>query len=408
MGKKWLKYYFLIGTALIVLVSLVSVFAFINSNLKKSANKHVFDSMYQDTNIDFIVPSPSKEQVNDEESNPNNGIYTVTPYFLTNLSYKVGDKKISSDVILFPNGEKTENTPYCSTRITDGNSILSSGDAVVDQSFARKYGVSIGERVSLSIMDLQLEFTITSISEDNLLFDDGSIAVVLHEMDAQKLLSEGASYSAAYVKADNYNTCANYLMNEYKPYGRLKPASSFASDDTYNQHYENFMNADWSKEITDFASNYDSLKIKYTNYESSIQFNRIIISVLIGLLIFVYQLIVLGNPGLKKYIQLYLVKKNGLVSKVSSFFVSGVIYLTCIYIIVTGCLYFLCARGFGSTMIFSGIWDALLPIISAMVMAVLMVLISILTVKTKYSSKKIQAWKELERKKQEELKRQQS
>ena len=129
---------------------------------------------------------------------------------------------------------------------------------------------------------------------------------------------------------------------------------------------------------------------------------------MIGLLIFVYQLIVLGNPGLKKYIQLYLVKKNGLVSKVSSFFVSGVIYLTCIYIIVTGCLYFLCARGFGSAMIFSGIWNALLPIISAMVMAVLMVLISILTVKTKYSSKNIQAWKELERKKQEELKRQQS
>ena len=408
MGKKWLINYFVIGTALIVLVSLISVLAFVNPNLKKSAEKHVFDSMYQDTSIDFVVPSPSNEQISEEESNPNNGIKTVTPFFSTNLSYEAGNREISSDIILFPNAEKINKTPYCSKRIIAGNSELSSGDAVVDQTFANKYSVSIGDQVSLVIKDLRLNFTITSISEDNLLFDKGSIAVVLQPIDTQTLLSEGATYSAAYVEAENYNTCANYLMNEYKPYGRLKPSSAFSSEDSYNQHYENFMSANWSKEITNFASNYDSLKVKYANYESTIQVNRIIVSALIGLVLFIYQLITLSNPGLKKFIQIYLVKKNGLVSKVSSFFVSGVIYLTCLYVAAIVGLYILNVGSIGSAVFFSGIWNVLMPVLAAVAIAVLLIVISILTVKTRYSSKKIQAWKETERKKQEELKRMQN
>ena len=408
MGKKWLINYLLVGTALVVLVSLINTLAFVNPNMKKSAEKHVFDSMYQDTSIDFIVPSPANEQISDEESNPDNGIKTLTPFFLTNQSYEVGSKKISSDIILFPNADKINKSPYCSKRIINGNSELSSGDAVVDQSYAKKYGVSIGDRVSLAIMDLKLDFTITSISEDNLLYDKGSIAVVLRSTDTQTLISEGATYSAAYVEAENYNVCVNYLMNEYKPYGRLKPASAFSSDDTYNQHYENFMNADWSKEITNFASNYDSLKVKYANYESSILLNRIIGSTLIGLVIFVYQLIILAKPGLKKFIQNYLVKKNGLVSKVSSFFVSGVIYLICLYAVAIIGLYILNVGSISSAMFVSGIWNVLMSILIASVIGILMIFISVLTVKTRYSSKKIQAWKEIERKRQEELKRMQS
>ncbi len=408
MGKKWFIYYLLIGTALIVLVTIISTLAFINPNLRKAAEKHVFDSMYQDTCIDFIVPSPSNEQISDEESNPNNGIKRLTPFFLTNLSYEVGSKKISSDIILFPNADRINNTPYCSKRIINGKSELSSGDAVVDQSYANKYGVSIGDQVSLVIKDLNLDFTITSISEDNLLFDKGSIAVVLRSTDTQTLISGGATYSAAYVEAENYNTCVDYLINNYKPYGRLKPASAFSSDDTYNQHYENFMNADWSKEITDFASNYDSLKVKYANYESSILTNRIISSALIGLVILIYQLVLLANPGLKKYIQNYLVKKNGLVSKVSNFFVSGVIYLMCLYAVAVFGLYILNVGSLGSAMFLSGIWNVLMSVLIALTIAILMIVISVLTVKNRYSNKKILAWKEMERKRQEELKRMQS
>lgn len=396
MVKKWLFNYFLVGTALIVLVSLITMLAFVNPNMKKAAEKHVFDSMYQDTSIDFIVPSPSNEQISEEESNTNNGIKTVTPFFLTNMSYEAGSKKISSDIILFPNADKMDKTPYCSKRIIIGKTELSSGDVVVDQSFANNYGVSVGDKVSLAIKDLNLDFTITSVSEDNLLFDKGSIAVVLHSTDAQKLFSEGATYSAAYVEAENYSACLNYLMNEYKPYGRLKPAGDFSSEDTYNQHYESFMSADWSKEITNFASNYDSLKVKYANYESSIQINRIIASALIGLVVFIYQLVVLGNPGLKKFIQIYLVKKNGLVSRVSNFFVSGVIYMTCLYAVAIIGSYIMNVGNFDSAKFLSGIWNVLIPVLTAFAMAILMTIISVLMVKTRYSSKKIQAWKNLD------------
>ena len=91
------------------------------------------------------------------------------------------------------------------------------------------------------------------------------------------------------------------------------------------------------------------------------------------------------------------IKKNGLISKVSSFFVSGVIYMTCLYVVAMLGLYILNVGNFVSTKFISGIWNVLIPVLIAFVTAILMITISVLTVKTRYSSKKIKAWKDLER-----------
>lgn len=401
MGKKWIKHYLFIGTIIVVIVAVISSFSMIAPNMRKMQDKHEFESMYEDTDIDFIVPSPSYDQVAQEEQNSNNGIGVMTPYYSTTTDINIDGNRVNAEVLLFPDAEKIDKTPYCSERIIEGASELSLGDAVVDQNFIARNGGAIGDSVELSVRDITLSFTIVSISENNLLLDEGSIAVVLESSDAQLFIDDEMTYTAAYVEAENYNACRDYLNNEYKPYGRLKPASSFSSEDVYIRHYDDFMNADWSEEITNFADNYEALKVKYSNYESFFMVNRIIAASIIGVALFVYQLIVLGNQGLKKYMQNYLVKKNGIVSRVSNFFVSGIIYMTCIYIVVIGVLYFLSATKISSTMLLDGIVNPLIPIGVAVVVSILMVAISSITIKARYSAKKIQEQKDIEKKRQE-------
>lgn len=401
MNKKWVKHYLFIGTVLVVIIAVISSFAFIAPNLRKTQEKHEFDSMYEDTSIDFIVPSPSYEQVDQEEQDASNGIGVLTPFFSTTTDVRIDGNRVNVEVLMFPDASKMNHTPYCADRIVQGASELNPGDAVVDQNFISRNGGAIGDEVVISIREYELSYTIVSISENNLLEDEGSIAVVLDPSDVQQFVDDQMTYTAAYVEADNYSVCKNYLDNDYKPYGRLKPASAFSSDDVYNEHYDNFMNADWSKEITNFADNYDALKVKYANYESSFKVNLVIASSLVGIALFVYQLVVLGNQTLKKFMQNYLVKKNGIVSKVSNFFVSGVVFMLCIYIVIIGVLYYLSASKISSIMILSGIWNAIIPAGVAVAVSLLMIVISSITIKTRFSAKKIQEWKEIERKKQE-------
>lgn len=398
MAKKWIKHYLFLGTILMVIVALVSSLALISTNLRKTQEKHEFMSMYEDTSIDFIVPSPSYDQVYEEENNSSNGIGVMTPYFSTTTDVLIAGNRMNTEVLMFPNVEKIEQTPYCSSRIIDGDPELSAGDAVVDQDFIERHGVAIGDSVKISIRDTEICFTITCISENNLLEDEGSIAVILDADTVQMFMADNMTYTAAYVEADDYGVCKDYLISMYKPYGRLKPASDFSSEDVYNNHVEDFLNADWSKEITNFADNYDSLKVKYANYDSACMVNRVISAVLAGLAIFVYQVVLLGNQSLKKFMRNYLVKKNGSVTKVANFFSSGVLYMTCLFMVVMVVLYYISATKISRTILISGVWNGLIPVLVAVAASIIMVLVSGITVKTRYSSKKIQAWKEAERK----------
>ena len=75
--------------------------------------------------------------------------------------------------------------------------------------------------------------------------------------------------------------------------------------------------------------------------------------------------------------------------------------MMCIYIVIIGVLYYLSASKISSTMLLSGIWNALIPVGVAIAVSLLMIVISSITIKTRFSAKKIQEWKEIERKKQE-------
>ena len=49
-------------------------------------------------------------------------------------------------------------------------------------------------------------------------------------------------------------------------------------EDVYNQHLQNFNDADWSKEITNCQENYKVLSVKYENVQTGIWTNIIIMA----------------------------------------------------------------------------------------------------------------------------------
>ena len=389
MTKKWIKYYLLIGTALLAVVVLIGSLFLVKNNLAKAQDKYEFESLYKNTDFDFKVPAPSFDQVNQEET-ISNGIGTMAPYFSASMNVVINDKEISCDVQLFPEPSKMNITPYSSDKILSGTKKCSGGEVIVDQAYAKKYGCKIGDIIEFTIRNNTFKYRITSISETNKEYDSGIIAIVLTNTDAQMFFDEKIAYSAAYVSADDYSACKQYLYNDYKPYGRLKDPSEFDSEEVYNRHFENFISADWSEEITDYSANYNLLKVKYENVESGIMRNQIIVSALIVVLILVYSIVLLGSSNLRLLMQNYIIKKAGTVSKCANFFTSGILYMLAIYIIGSCALYFKISQGISKAIFMNCLMNIIMPVAAAILISIIMVLISRAVVKSRFSKNRIQ------------------
>lgn len=180
-------------------------------------------------NIDFVIPSPTDEQIKELEGG--NGIGVIVPYYM--------EKTDVGRVIVFPDAQKIKYMPF---------SMIAAKEAVVDWKYGEHKG--IGSEMTLDISGHRYAFIVKGHANEKA-FMAGSVAMcVLDEDQAKELKEEGVVYSAAYVQATDEEACRKYLLEEYKPYGRMKHEKDFVSIEAYRKHVENFMGADWSKEIT--------------------------------------------------------------------------------------------------------------------------------------------------------------
>ena len=309
MGKIWKRIFLVCGSLVFIAVALLGTFAFSNDSIDALQEKYSFDSQYLNSNIDFIIPSPKDSQISEMENDETLGIKAVNPFYYAEMDLQTdNNKNISANVLMFAYSSKMEYTPYNSNRIIKGKTTFATGDAIVDYTLHKEKGCNIGDTLSLTVSGIRMDFEVVAISETNLSYDHGSVAFVLSQDTNANLIENGVNYSSAFVAVDNLASCETYLLTNYKPLGRLKDASSFDSEETYNKHVENFNNADWSKEITNISRNYDTLAVKYENLDNAATRNIIIVSILIGLSVIAFQAIVLLLPGIKQSVNKYIVK----------------------------------------------------------------------------------------------------
>lgn len=388
MTKNWVKYYLLLGTVIVAILSFLCSVVFVKNNVGHAQEKKVFESIYKDTAIDFIIPSPSYSQIQEIEQNQETGVTAITPYYETSSSARINGNEAKGSVLFIADASKVDYTPYGTKRIVSGEKSVTEGNAIVDRTYIENNSCKIGDTVEMTLSGHQFTFTVTGMTEDNTYYNGGTIALVLSSEQVAQLESDGVGYSAAYVAASDYEKCKRYLLNEYKPYGRLKDESEFDNQEAYQQHVNNFNDANWSKEITNCKDNYSSLSVKYENVESGIYRNTIIAAVIVLLAAVIFNIVLLKNESLKNLFQGFLVKKSGTKSEIKSFYTRGITFNAIVFCLITGALYYWVTVSVGSKLIGSNLLTSSAMIISQIVASIIMSAVARGYVEKHYTIKK--------------------
>lgn len=384
--KRWLLTYLFVGSLVSIVSSLSCLFSLYKPTLVSSIEKQNFESVYQNTSIDFIVPSPSFQQVPELEKS-DNGIEKVTPYYSFSMEVKKDSQSFKSNTLIFDDSNKLNYTPYNEARIVKGNWSNESFIAIADSKYSSKSGFSVGDNFSIEINSEILTFKLTAISEDNP-FLDGSIALVIPQEKSKYLFQPQYPYGGAYITANNYGECKDYIMSEYKPLGRLKSRSDFDSDAAYETHLKNFNDADWSQEITNMRENYSALSTRYANVDKNLISNMFLISVVMGIGLLVFNLILCFLPSNRHFFEEIHLKKNFSTSKIFDFYALGSFCsgITTIVILSIGMLLMTIAQN--PIKLFSNYWGLTLwPLAMIAIVSLLNSLIDWLIVRRWFSVK---------------------
>lgn len=234
------------------------------SNFRDAYNE---TSVYENTQIDFMIPSPSKEQVENFKNEP--FVSGILPYYYTKANATCNEKEQTNNILFFDTFSNMGLSPYNEKRCID-SSAFDESSMYVDYAFFARTKCKLGDEATFVLNGQTLKFVIAGIFEENTLFDGGAIAVQYNktvENAVMKNRTKALPYSGAYLSSPNKEECKNYLYANYKPMGLLRERDEFDSDEAYSIYLAGFDSTDYSSEIVtahlDSADHYlksDSLR----------------------------------------------------------------------------------------------------------------------------------------------------
>jgi len=233
-------------------LAFATAFLFVTPYITQRANRYNSQSVYKNSEMDFIAPEPSFEQVNDLPGT--HGIDKIFPFFLTKTQVSVNGDQRSTTVLLSDKFDNVDITMYNPNRLIEESSAEYSNPILVDWKFCHDTSARLGDKVTMTIGGESIEYTISAIYETNSVYDNGAILAPISEAQKNQISEQSSNngYSGMYLTADNYEECQKYLTEEYRPLGRLKDRSQFDSDEQYQVHYDAIMSSGYANEITDF------------------------------------------------------------------------------------------------------------------------------------------------------------
>lgn len=260
MTGYWVRHRALFTVILSVCLALVMGLLFVIPYYEQKADIYDAQSLYRNTNIDFVVPEPSFDQV--KELPGTNGISGVFSYYLTKTPVTANGKNRTTTVLLVDNHQQLDGAMYNQARLIETSSITTDYPVLVDYQFCLDTGAKMGGVVSFSIGENLQEYIITAIYETNSLYDGGAILVQVpaERIEAIRQQSKNKGYSGMFVTASDYDTCRLYLTTDYRPLGRLQDRDQFDSDEQYQIHYDAIMSSGYANEITDFRIRENTLE----------------------------------------------------------------------------------------------------------------------------------------------------
>ena len=228
---------------IIIALNLINGFIFMSPYINYKSKKYAYSDFYKNFNIDFDIPSPSKNQIN--ELIKLDFIEKVIPYYYANLTLNYG-KNRNSNILFFDNLEDIEYI-YNDNRLI--NKVNQTDNFIyVDYYFIKDSKSKLNDTLKTFINGVEIEFSINGIYKENLYYNNGAEA----SLWKTEYLNRNIEYSGAFIKAKDINLCRNYLSQEYKPLGRLKSRDNFDTEESYNIHIKAILSGNYANEITDF------------------------------------------------------------------------------------------------------------------------------------------------------------
>jgi len=291
MFKYWLKNRFLLDILAPVALVVIAAFVFVAPMFGDLGEARLDISLYENEKLNFDVPSPSYDQVSQLENE--SFITSVFPYFYTKTNLSVDGKTRETNLFFSDAFDKLEQTMYCKSRVIETADQSYSNPVLVDYQFVQDTGARIGSTVSVTLGSSRIDFQVSGIYETNIYYDGGAVMAKWEgaQKDAVMAISPRTAYSGAYIQATDYQQCKNYLETQYKPYGRLKDRSEFATQEAYDIHYNAFMSSNYANEITDFSVRGQESLSKAKAKENSANLYTIIPYIVIAVILIMYNLL---------------------------------------------------------------------------------------------------------------------
>lgn len=291
MFKYWVKNRILFDILIPIVLVIITAFAFLSPMFSNIGETRLMLSLYESENLDFDIPSPSYEQISQLEDE--SFIESIFPYFYTKVDLSVDGKTRETNLFFSDAFDKLDQTMYCQARLIEKSDQNYSNPILVDYEFIQDTGASLGSTVSVIFGTTKIDFQVSAIYETNTYYEGGAAMAKWEglQKDTIMAISPKLVYSGAYVQASDYAQCKNYLETQYKPYGRLKDVSEFATQEAYEIHYNAFMSANYANEITNFTTKGQEVKVKAEAEESSSTLYTVLPCVIIAVVLLVYNIL---------------------------------------------------------------------------------------------------------------------
>lgn len=232
--------------------------------IRQQANNYNSQSIYKNTDIDFIVPEPSYEQV--DELVGNYGIDKVFPYYMTKTQMRVNGIEMprTTTILLSDQWQNIDFTMYNDKRLIKKSDVEYNNPILVDWQFCYDTGANIGDTVSFTIDKDIATYRIYAIYETNSIYGDGAVLAYMSDdqKESIKKKSKNNGYSGMYISARNYSACRSFLTTDYRPLGRLNSREQYEKAEQYQIHYNAILSSDYANEITDFRIKENELEKK--------------------------------------------------------------------------------------------------------------------------------------------------
>ena len=300
----WIRHRAILSMIMSSVVAVIAGMLFVFPFVLQIADLYNSQSVYKNTDIDFIAPEPSFEQIS--ELPGSNGIDKVFPFFLTKTSVTAGGKSRTTTVLLSDMFENVDITMYNNKRLIKKSDSDFENSILVDWQFCKETSTDIGDIVSVSIGNITTDYKICAIYETNSIYENGAIIAKI-STEQKNVISQNSQnngYSGMYISASDYNSCQEYLTKDYRPMGRLKNRERFDSNEKYQIHYDAIMSSGYANEITDFRVRENSLD-KITN-----PVMIYIGAVLSSILIIIFNVVMSKRGNEKGYFTKYCIPKG--------------------------------------------------------------------------------------------------